>query len=221
MILNNIFLYPDLVEFNDRNEDLSIVRNQTRHICNYLARNLQKLKFPVSGFNKICVIGMTNPKGTYLNSSSALSVGVIFDMNECRKIERKDLGDYYSNLLKTGLNNCAKNYKLPIEEMFLWLEELKKNNYKNEWIFKERTFKKYNIKCKLQCAIDLDRFTLSLVVFQKDEEVFNEIILETIPDEIVYHHRFKDIEMIGFVITVTTRFEDKPLFQLHLRSLLK
>lgn len=222
MILNNIFLYPDLVEFNDRNEDLTIVRNQTRHICNYLARNLQKLKFQVNGFNRICIIGMNDPKGIYINSSSVLSVGVPFKMDECKEIKRKDLGDYYSSLIKIGLNDCAQVYKLPIEEMFFWLEELKKNNYKNEWIFKDKTFRKYNLKCQLKCAIDLDKFTLTLVVYRKNEEIFNEIILETLPDEIIYHYKFKDVNIIQDTITVTTRLnEDKVLFQLPLHPLLK
>lgn len=218
MILNNIFLYPDLIEFNNRSEDLLVVKDQTRHIGNYLARNLLKLKFHADGFSRICVIGMSNPKGIYLNSSSVLSVGVPFDMNECRKIEKKDLGDYYSKLLKIGLNECAQVYKLPLEEIFFWLEEMKRNNYKNEWTFKERTFKKYGLKCKLECVIDLDKFTLRLIVSNNAHEIFNQIILITPPDEIAFHHKFKEIEIIEDNIVVVGKFE--TLFKLPI-SLLK
>lgn len=220
MLLKNIFLYPDLVEFKDRSEDLLLIRNQTRFIGNYLARHLAKLKFHAEGFNRVCIIGTSNPKDVYLNTSSALSIEIPFNINECLKLEKHNLADYYSNLYRIGLEECNKIYKLPLKELFLWLDEMKKNNYKNEWTFKQKTFKKFELKCKLDCAIDLDKFTLRLIVLKKGKEIFNQIILETPPDEIVYHHKFKDVEIIDDKLTITTRlYGDKNLFQLPLYSL--
>ncbi|KRD10901.1 hypothetical protein ASE21_04045 [Flavobacterium sp. Root901] len=217
MLLKNIFLYPDLVEFQNRPEDLSLIRYQTRYIGNYLSRNLAKLKFNAGGFNRVCVVGQSNPEKVYRNSSSAVSVGIHFDIDECLKTGKQYLGDYYSKLYKLGLEECNKVYKLPLSELFFWLDELKNLNYKNEWTFKERTFKKNGLKCKLHCSIDLDKFELRLIVSDKGNEIFNQIILTTPPDEIIFYYKFKDIELINNNIVVINRFHgDNILFQLPL-----
>ncbi|MGZ0077873.1 hypothetical protein [Methylomonas sp. YC3] len=84
MILKNIFLYPDLVEFANREQDLLIVKDQTRHLCNYLERRLAVLKFHADGFNRICVIGKSQPQEMHINSSSVLAVYIPFNMEEFR-----------------------------------------------------------------------------------------------------------------------------------------
>ena len=206
MILKHLYLYPDLVEFNTRLDDLHVVRDQTRHICNFIERQLAQYKFSAEGFSRICVIGCSNSqKEMYIHSSQALSVPIQFDMNECRSVPKHKLGDYYAELLKTGLVRCATKYSIPLNEMLGWIDSLKGNDYRNEWTFKEKTFRKYGIKCRLDCVLTIDEFKLRLSINKKEENLFDGIILTTPPDEISFHYRFKDIAIEGDKVVVTDR----------------
>jgi len=205
MILKDIFLYPDLVEFSRRKEDLLMVRDQTRHIGNYLGRRLAELKFQADGFNRICVVGQTKPESTYINSAATLSVHIPLDMDECTSVPRDELSNYYATLLKTGLEKCASEYRIPVDELLSWLQEMKQDGYRNEWTFKDKLFRSKDIRCRLTCAMDLDKFTLRLTIFNKDAPVLDKIILITPPDEIAFHSKFKDVVIEGEHIVVTTR----------------
>jgi len=110
MILKQIYLYPDLVEFNIRSKDASIIRDQTRHICNYLERQLLKLKFNSEDFNKICIIGYSTPKSEiYIASTRALAVPISFDIDHCRSLPTDSVANYYIDLLIAGLKKPHHN----------------------------------------------------------------------------------------------------------------
>jgi hypothetical protein len=217
MILKDIFLYPDLIEFSRRKEDLLMVRDQTRHIGNYLGRRLADLKFQADGFNRICVVGQTKPRSTYISSTATLLVHIPFDMDECRSVPRDELSNYYATLLETGVEKCASEYRIPVDELLSWLQEMKQDGYRNEWTFKDKLF-----RCRLTCAMDLDKLTLRLTVFNKDTQVLDKIILTTPPDEIAFHYKFKDVVIEGEHIVVTTRLHgesEKVLFRTLIPSL--
>lgn len=220
MILKSIFLYPDLVEFSTREKDLLAVRDQTRHICNYLDRRLPTLKFQADGFNRICIIGQTHPHETHINSSSVLAVYIPFDMDACRSVPQSELSDYYAGLLKIGLEKCYTTHKIPRDELLFWLEEMKRDNYRNEWTFKGKTFREHDIRCRLDCSLTIENFTLRLKISRKDIEVFDEVILTTPPDEIAFHHKFKDLFIENGNIVVTTRLPGESLFTIPIPAAL-
>ena len=80
MILRDIYLYPDLVEFPQ--ELTSTFRYQTRSLCNFLERNvLKRLKFETDGFRRLCIIGTSAPKeGVFVNTAKAACVEVFLDV---------------------------------------------------------------------------------------------------------------------------------------------
>jgi hypothetical protein len=205
MILRSIFLYPDLVEFASQREDVVIVKEQTRHIGHYLGRKLAALKFQTVGFDRVCVIGKTIRQDNYVNSSSALSVYVPFDMTLCRQLQDEILSDYYAEIYAVGLNKAAATHSMPIAQLLGWLDELKQNNYCNDWVHKEKTFKAYGLKCILSCSMTLEKFTLTLKVLKNDVSCFDSVILTTAPDEAAFDYKFKDLLIEGENIIVTTK----------------
>jgi hypothetical protein len=209
MILKSIFLYPDLAEFSARRDDLALVKDQTRHIGHYLGRKLADLKYQTVGFDRVCVIGKKNPQETYVNSSSVLSVYVPFDMDQCRQLPREKLSDYYAALYVSGLKEAAAKHRLPITEMLAWLQELKQDNYRNEWLHKEKTFKTYGVKCALSCSMTLDKFALTLSVSKNGVRCFDKVILTTPPDEVAFHYKFKDLLVEDGQIIVTTSLKSE------------
>jgi len=220
MVLKQIYLYPDLVEFNTRPDDLIIIRDQTRSICNFLERQLAKRKFKTEGFKRICIIGYSNlQEEIYINSCQVLSVPILFNMDECRQTPQCKLDDYYAELLIVGLKRCATKYQIPLDDMLVWLDDLKQNGYINKWTFKEKTFRELGIKCRLQCMLTKEAFTLRLDINSKGSSLFDEVILTTAPDEIVFYHQFKDIMVKNDEVVVTDRLGG-VLFRISIRQLL-
>lgn len=220
MILKHIYLYPDLVEFAARKDELLTIRDQTRHICNYLERQLVPLKFEADGFGRICIVGSSNPGDMYINTSHVLSVPVFFDLDACLSVPLGFRDDYYVQLLNTGFRRCASKYRIPLNELLGWSEDLKRNGYRNEWTHKERMFRQFGIKCQLNCLLTQDAFTLRLVVTNKTGNTLHDrVILTTPPDEIAFQHRFKDVAIEGERLVVTTRLygeEQRLLYSVDL-----
>lgn len=206
MILKQIYLYPDLVEFQGRSQDVAIVRDQTRHICNFLERQLATFKFNCEKFNKICIIGCSAPlRAMYLVSSNALAVPVVFDIDRCRAIPAHLLAAYYIDLLVIGLTRAASELAIPLDDLLRWLDAFKAGGYRNAWTFKDKNFRHAGIRCRLDCSMTLDAFTLKLHVSKKGETICDRVILVTPPDEVAFHYRFKDVIIEDDKLMVTTK----------------
>jgi hypothetical protein len=207
MILKQIYLYPDLVEFN-LNKNLDTIRYQTRFICNYLEQKLKVLKFETKEFNKICLIGYEkNWQEIYVNPFKSLSAPVKFRMEEYLKISPNDLPSYFINLLREGLIYIEKNHQIPLPEILNWLLEFEKNGCINKWIHKEKKIVQHKLKCELICNLNINNFKLNLVIKNLDgKAIFDKEILKTKPDEIIYEHLFKDIVLIDDKVGVTDKF---------------
>ena len=65
------------------------------------------------------------------------------------------------------------------------------------------------------CRLTIREFSLRLRVYQKHQTVFDDIVLRTEPDEVVFEHRFKDIEIASERLVVTTKLPE-PLVSIPL-----
>jgi hypothetical protein len=217
MILKQIYLAPDSLEFQSaENSDFQF---ETRHICNYIERRLAPERIVMEGFNRIVVVGQSSPGDMFVHSTQVLSVPVLINMDEWRSLAEARRPDYYASLLKTGFDRCATRYPIPVDKMTLWLAELKQDGYRNEWVFKKRTFARYGIRCVLECKLTMRAFTLTLRVSGRQGEIFCDTILTTKPDEIIFHHQFKDIKVENGEIVVTKRTNDGPLYRMPIPSI--
>ena len=107
MILKELYLYPDLVEFPD--EIVHPFRDQSRSICNFLERELQTIRFSADGFKRICIVGKSSPSTeSFINSSKVLIVEVPFDENDYKKLERAQLNTFFAQMLVAGIEKCRK-----------------------------------------------------------------------------------------------------------------
>ncbi len=217
MKLKELYLYPDLVEYTD--DVICPFRDQSRSICNFLERRLQSIMYKTEGFKKICIIGKSNPCGDcIINSSNALSVEIEFDQNQYKKLGEQELNPYFSDLLKLGFLKCHKQHEIPLHELMKRLEEFQAEGYKNEWRFKSKRFKELGVTCFLNCRLTLKNFELALSVLDGDTTLFDEVILTTEPDEIVFVPMFKDIGLSNNHLIVSDR-SDKPIFELDYNRL--
>ncbi len=217
MILKELYLYPDLVEYSDNVTDP--FRDQSRSICNFLERELKPVKFKTSGFKRICFIGKSVAGNKcWVNSSNVLTVEVEFDEKQYLALAKEELNPYFITLLKAGLAKCREQFEIPLEHLISSLESFSAGGYVNKWCFKTKQIKELGIKCALNGQLTTDNFLLTLVVSKSKEVIYDKEILKTVPDEIVFAPMVKDICLEGDKLTVSDKFGD-PTFQLAVNEL--
>ena len=219
MILNSIFL---ALEYREFSQDLKLrVKDQSRHITYYLQRRLKELKFQSKDFNRIVIeLSETQAEQVYINSESVASITSKFKLYELLAKSDREIQDYYKSNIENGLTLLGKVHPIPLDELLLWLDELKSMKYKNEWIYQEKNFRPFNIKAELKCSLNMQDFKLSLNIKKNNDVVLSEIILQTSPDEVAFHYKFKDLILDAGNLIITSRIKgDKALFSLPLSKL--
>lgn len=207
MILKEFYLYPDLVEYS--NEVTYPFRDQSRCICNYLERQIKRLKFKTNGFKRICIKGKLSPDNDcFINSSNVLTVEVCFDEDKYKTLSEDKLNDYFIDMLHEGFKKCKKQFDIPLVELTSHIEQFCLNEYVNEWIFKTKQIKDYGIKCILKCNLTLSAFHLNLLIYKGKNLILEKEILSTEPDEIVFVPLFKDFKMEKGKLVVIDKFGD-------------
>jgi len=98
------------------------------------------------------------------------------------------------------------------------VEDFRHANYRNEWTHKKKFLRDAGLTAYLMCRLDPERFILTLRLDRKNAIIFNNAILETKPDELIFAHRFKDITIEGEDVIVRNKF-DKTIYSLNLGSL--
>jgi len=205
MRLTSIFLYPDLGEF--KSDAALAFRNQARSVCHYVQRFIAARKVQADGFNRICIVCKhVASETTYVNSCKVLSVEVSFDMAEYERTAKDDLQEYFIELLEAGLSKCCRDHPLPAALFGEAIESFRAHGYKNQWVHSAKTFRALGLKCKLLCELDLSAFHLRLEVERDGKPFFSQEILNTLADEVVYAHRFKDVKLDGQTLLVQDKF---------------
>lgn len=207
MILKELYLYPDLVEFEDA--IVHLFRDQSRSICNYLERQLKPVKFDADGFKRICFIGKDEPNSEcYVNSSKVLIVEVYFDEKKYKSLKKDQLNTFFSQMLVSGIEKCQKQFEVPVDELLRGIENFLENGCLNRWTFKTKSFKDIGVKCALECELTIEAFYLSLVFYKGKETLQTREILKTEPDEIVFTPMFKNLRLDENTLIVMDKFGD-------------
>jgi hypothetical protein len=213
MRLTGIFLYPGLDYFKTGSGLL--FRNQTRFICHFVQQYVAARKVQANGFTRICVVCTTiAAESTFKNSSNVLVVEVPFAMAEYEAAAEDDLPEYFIGLLEAGLIKACRDEVLPAALFTDAIESFRALDYKNRWVHSTKLFRSSGITCRLLCELDLSWFHLVLEVERKGDVIFSHEILRTLPDEVVYAHRFKEVRLRGQTLRVEDKF-GKPLFELN------
>lgn len=147
---------------------------------------------------------------------NALNVYIPFKQSYYDGLSTDRLPDYFIGLYQEGIIKAKETHDVPLEFLFNTLAEFKENGYKNEWVFKSKTFKEIGIKAVLNCKLTTDNFSLTLDLFKGKENVFSSEILNTLPDEIMYHYKFHDLIFEQNKIIVTSWYDNPPLYELDL-----
>ena len=205
MILKHVYLYLNLLEYAD---DLSTPFGfKTRYVCNFLERRLRHVRFHTEGFSKICVQGRENPSdGCPIVSINAAVPEVHFDQPLYESLSDGDLHEFFIDMLVRGLRKCGDSHEIPLDVLLSGIEEFRSGGYRNEWVYKTKLFRAQHIRATLACKLTISEFTLNLSVSRSDRVLFDQTILRTLPDEIIFEHQFRDMSVTGDELIVTGKF---------------
>lgn len=196
-------------------------KKKSRYMCNYIEREvLKKLRFKTDGFNRIVVSLKSEPTTDFfLYPAKVACTDIPFEQEIYDALMGERLTDFLILKTKEGIENVAAATLIPKEEIYRGLDAFVINEYVNEWLYKKRSFKQHSLVVYLYCKLTQSGFTLVLKIIKNDVVVFEEIILETDPDEVAFHYRFKDIIIEDGQLVITSKISSQNLFTKKLSTL--
>jgi hypothetical protein len=194
---------------------------RTRYLCNYVERRLRVLRAQNQEFSRLCVEGRHDGQAPcYLTSDPVAVVPIAFDRARYERLSSDELHEFFIGMLVGGLEKCAGQYAIPLREMQECIDEFRVGGFHNEWLHQKRSLRPLGLEARLTCRLEMERFVLTLTLERAGASVFEREILETLPDELIFEHRFKDVVLEGESILVTTkRSAQRTLFALDSKTL--
>ncbi len=208
MILNSIYL--KIGDFGLPVELTYGFLKRTRFICNYMEREcLKKIKFSANGFKRVVISLCHFPKNeVFVNSSKVAVVEVGYRLDEFARLSGLPLAYYHIQKIREGLRKASSFIAIPEAELGDCLADFVDGGCTNVWVHKTRKFRKIDVDAKLSCELNQDNFILRLTIVRAGSILFNDVILETDPDENAFEYRFKEIELKGDKLVVSSNTSD-------------
>ncbi len=205
MILRKIYLYLDPDEFP---KEVTIPFGfRSRYACNFLERKLKALRFHSDGFNRIIIQGSIAQTGVKIvKGSNAINSSVPFKIDHYETSSNNDRHEFYLSMIEHGLNAVSLQHPIPIRELTETIGSFRNYGYKNKWTHQEKYYREDGLRASLLCTLTPDLFSLTLNVTRGDEIIFDNIILKTKPDELIFEDRFKSLERHKDTFIVRDKF---------------
>ena len=176
---------------------------KTKHICNYIERNcLKDLKFKTEGYSGIVITfvygypeeKMTDCDEPFITFNKALGINIRFDKRRYDSLKtNNEFREFIRESMKSTFRKIETKYKIPSLEILNSYDKLKEEKFINEWQIKKKTDRTRKLLIELHGSLTINKFILNLKIFQYKKEIYNNIILETVPDEYVYANKFREI----------------------------
>lgn len=233
MILRAVFLTCAFNELpTGKDSEGSWFDYRGRNLGYYLTLRLKKLRFKQDSYNRIVISASSKKQAEMaeINPVNNLIIDSSFDVNRYRSLKTdEEFNEYFIELYTEGFNNIEKKMDVPLpkKELFQWMKEYRNGDYKNVWEFKKRLFREVGIRAVLDCEMTLEEFNLTLRLYSSTnnkELLFEKVILTTPPDEIMFHHQFKDVILDGTTLKVISRSYDAlehPLYEMEIKQIVR
>lgn len=179
----------------------------------YLWSRFRKWRIPTEGFNAIILQDDNDPPDrqprTNGNTKSFL-IPFRFEGKAWQGMTERERHEHLLALYERGFRVTAEHHPLPLDRLLALVEDFRAGGYQNQWLGAKKQIRQPNpadttLRAELHGAITLERFTLRLQVHAGDEVRFDEQLLDTNPDPICWHYKWKAIERDGDDLVVTDR----------------
>jgi len=184
-------------------------------VSEYVSKDLCKNKFKYKEANKlITYIESTNQGVEYDKLFKTLDYKSTLSYLNISQLEGRERTEKILCLIEAA-GSAYDNFIPGIRQAMLdSIDRFRNGGYKNVWLFKRKRIDLVR-QVELICELDREMFTLTLVVKNKNTEIYRRDILKTKPSSVIYHHKFKDILVDENNIVIIDRF-GKPIYQVSI-----
>lgn len=199
-----------------------------RFICNYLSKEVRKLKIIGDGSYKMISVTLCNAP-----SECKLTYGAVYpdvlsiplqiseeeQIRYNNMVNLNDRYEFYLQLLEKGYTYASQFIRIPIKDLIITHDSLRNNNYENNWLWKRKSFPSYGIYALFKCYFTTFEFRLEIEVYRlvNKQMITKGIVLRTGPDEIFFNKKFRDIEVRNDILIIKDFLnKDRFIFNLPL-----
>lgn len=200
-----------------------------RFLCNYLSKEIRKLNIKGDDtYRMICVrLSDSFSKIDLVYGSCRKDVLLILlhisekeQLLYNKMMNLTERYEFYLSLLERGYILAAKYRNVPLDALLNLHEKFRKNNYKNEWVWKKKVIKNYGINIVFKCFFTTFDFKLELEVFDRQLKVLlvKGTVMQTGPDELFYDKEFRKLDIQDDRLVIKD-FLDRSNFEFNLGEL--
>lgn len=182
------------------------------YFSNFLTRRVRALRL-LRDYKGFIIQGCQVITPPRISPEANLIVSVGFSSAAFAELRPGEEHEFFVAMTVDGLDRCAQQHQIPIAELTTTLEEFRRCGYRNEWTYQRKLLRQVGLQASLLCSLDPERFRLVLKLEKKHRAVFEQQILETKPDELIFAHRFKEVVVDGDSVVVKDKF-GKALFSM-------
>lgn len=198
-------IYFQLPEYSKNYQDRSDFLFETNYITEYYSRHIKKDKFTYEKANKLLIYPDSDTLDVkYEELFKSVSCYLPNRYEEISVLNGHDRADKIIDLIVISSMNLDDKMAGFHEAILEITDSFKENGYLNIWEFHARTIKGLG-KLILECELNQEKFLLSLVVREKQNEIYRAKILEEKPDSLCYHHKFDKLLIDGEKIIIPDR----------------
>jgi hypothetical protein len=208
MLLKTIPIFLNVVDY--KNPLGSEFLFGTHYLTSFLSRKLRPLKFKSDGFFQICIEGCREPGPCRIVNRSAL-VPLHFDRPAYEALSPDECHGFRVKMATEGIRKCSSAFDIPAEQILAFVQEFVDGNYVNHWVHRRQRLRP-GLWATLKCEVSPERFRLRLELSSKSGVFFDEQILETLPDSLIYKYQFVGASLEGKNVVVVNKFGD-PIYQ--------
>lgn len=197
-------------------------------ICNYLSKAVRKLNIETSEFNMLGIELSNSEDCVHLsNTDKSLRVKIKFTQADKEEyLNNKNLKsrfEYYLSLIEKGYKMAvsAGYSEICIVKLLQIHKMFRKNNYKNEWLWKKKQLKNNGIYVYFKCHLTTFDFRFELEIYNlKKTKILNHcILLQTPPNEFCYSKDIRKLKITNSELIILD-FLDKPKIIIDLTSIM-
>lgn len=200
-------------------------------ITDYISRAIRKLKIELLEYNCLSIKLTPMQDACQLGKGpeeKSLIVSINFTKQDKEELDKLDnlakRFEFYMNLIEKGYQNAVKEgyEEIQIIKLLYVHEMFRKQNYKNEWIWKKTSIREKNIHIVFNCYFTSFYFRLELVAYtsKKDKILVKGVIMNRPPDRICFDKDFKGLSIKSNKLTVLD-FLGHPMYEINLKKIQK
>jgi hypothetical protein len=169
-------------------EEQKTVIVNSRSMVHFIERLLYPLNFR-SEFSRLVINCSKSPIETEFRLAKDPAIAYVNISQDLGCFIHSDDEKYlaFESILKHGFEVAAKYVELPKAEVFSAIEKFKSVGFKNEWVHIEKTWKRKEVTCIIECHHQLNTFQLTQKIYKCGTLVQDSIIAESMPREWLFN----------------------------------